>query len=244
MGCSHSDQHRNTEQEQPRPKVVKAGPAPEASAKISNKLALGAGCYWGTEKYVKKGEFIFCGLFVFSFYSTHLTLVESIPKDFQKKFPGAIKEAKVGFMSPLDKPRIKNPTYFEVCSGRSGHVEVLFVELNDPQKHFEELCRFFFTFHDPTLKDRQGNDRGFQYSSWIFCGDDEQFEIAKRVKGQLQIAIDQKVVKVFQDRWVVTKICELKEFTVAQAAHQEYLFKNPNGYCNHRIRMKQWFEPK
>lgn len=218
MGCSHSDQLRNTEQEQPRPKVVKAGPAPEASAKISNKLALGAGCYWGTEKYVKK--------------------------DFQKKFPGAIKEAKVGFMSPLDKPRIKNPTYFEVCSGRSGHVEVLFVELNDPQKHFEELCRFFFTFHDPTLKDRQGNDRGFQYSSWIFCGDDEQFEIAKRVKGQLQIAIDQKVVKVFQDRWVVTKICELKEFTVAQAAHQEYLFKNPNGYCNHRIRMKQWFEPK
>ena len=78
---------------------------------------------------------------------------------------------------------------------------------------------------------REASVRTLDVYPWIFCGDDEQFEIAKRVKGQLQIAIDQKVVKVFQDRWVVTKICELKEFTVAQAAHQEYLFKNPNGYC-------------
>jgi peptide methionine sulfoxide reductase MsrA len=54
------------------------------------------------------------------------------------------------------------------------------VELYNPKKHFEELCCFFFTFHDPTLKNRQGNDQGFQYLSWILCVDDEQFEIAKK----------------------------------------------------------------
>jgi peptide-methionine (S)-S-oxide reductase len=69
-----------------------------------------------------------------------------------------------------------------VCTGQSGHVEVVYVELNDPKKHFEELCPFFFTFHHPTLKNRQGNEQGFQYSSWILCDDDEQLEIVK--KGQ------------------------------------------------------------
>jgi peptide-methionine (S)-S-oxide reductase len=137
--------------------------------------------------------------------------------DFQKKFPGAIKDAKVGFMSPHDKPVIKNPNYEQVCTGQSGHVEVLYVELNDPQKHFEELCRFFFTFHDPTVKNRQGNDRGFQYSSWIFCDDDEQFEIAKRVKEQLQGAIDQGMVKAFESNRVETQICPLREFSEAHA---------------------------
>mmetsp|Transcript_19943 Transcript_19943/g.32196 ORF Transcript_19943/g.32196 Transcript_19943/m.32196 type:complete len:234 (+) Transcript_19943:136-837(+) len=198
--------------------VVRAGPAPEASASISNRLALGAGCYWGTEKYVVK--------------------------DFQKQFPGAIKKALVGFVSPLASPRIKNPTYKQVCTGESGHVEVLYVELNNPSKHFEELCRFFFTFHDPTLKNRQGNDVGFQYSSWIFCDDKEQFQIAQKVRNELQVAMDQKVVTAFSNRQVETQLADLSEFTQAHTEHQEYLFKNPNGYCNHRIRLKQWYELK
>ena len=147
-------------------------------------------------------------------------------------------------MSPLKVPRIKNPTYEQVCSGTSGHVEVLYVELNEPQKHFEELCRFFFTFHDPTLKDRQGNDRGFQYSSWIFCADDEQLKIANKVKMELQGAIELRAVTAFQGRKVETQIGPLHEFTEALAEHQEYLFKHPNGYCNHRIRMKEWYELK
>ena len=164
--------------------------------------------------------------------------------DFQKKFPGAIKSAKVGFMSPLSSPRIKNPNYRQVCSGQSGHVEVLNVELNDPSKYFEELVRFFFTFHDPTLKDRQGNDVGFQYSSWIFCDGDEQFQIAKKVKEELQVALDRRVVTAFTNRKVETQITDLSSFTEAHAEHQEYLFKNPNGYCNHRIRLKKWYELK
>ena len=94
MGCSHSDQLRNTEQEQPRPKVVKAGPAPEASAKISNKLALGAGCYWGTEKYVKKGEFIFV---VYSCFLSTLRILHW-SNQFQKTF-------KRNFQAQSKKPR-------------------------------------------------------------------------------------------------------------------------------------------
>mmetsp|Transcript_19944 Transcript_19944/g.32199 ORF Transcript_19944/g.32199 Transcript_19944/m.32199 type:complete len:195 (+) Transcript_19944:347-931(+) len=164
--------------------------------------------------------------------------------DFQKQFPGAIKKALVGFVSPLASPRIKNPTYKQVCTGESGHVEVLYVELNNPSKHFEELCRFFFTFHDPTLKNRQGNDVGFQYSSWIFCDDKEQFQIAQKVRNELQVAMDQKVVTAFSNRQVETQLADLSEFTQAHTEHQEYLFKNPNGYCNHRIRLKQWYELK
>ena len=216
MGCTQSSTVTNeTLNTSPSSiKVVTAEPATPASSSISNKLALGAGCYWGTEKYVVR--------------------------DFQKKFTNSIKAASVGFMSPLTIPRIKHPNYKQVCSGQSGHVEVLYVELNDPSRHFEELCRFFFTFHDPTLKNRQGNDIGFQYSSWIFCDGDEQYDIATRVKKELQIAINQRYVKSYTNRQVETQITNLSKFTKAHQAHQQYLFKNPNGYCNHRIRLKQW----
>jgi peptide-methionine (S)-S-oxide reductase len=161
----------------------------------------------------------------------------STTKDFEEKFPGSInlKRTKVGFMSPLDKPRIKNPTYQQVCSGQSGHVEVLYVELNEPEKYFEELIRFFFTFHDPTTLNRQGNDRGFQYASYIFVGDEHQLEIAEKVKGELQSFIDERKVTRFAGMTVTTKIGPIKEFTEAKAEHQEYLAKNPNGYCNHFI---------
>merc|ERR1712125_306351 len=110
------------------------------------------------------------------------------------------------------------PTYRQVCTGSSGHDEVLYV---------------------------QGNDRGFQYSSWIFCGDDEQLQIAKRVKAELQGAIDAGAVNnKFVNAKVETQLCELKDFTKAEEEHQMYLFNNPNGYCNHRMRLKEWYKPE
>ena len=90
------------------------------------------GCYWGTEKYVKK--------------------------DFQKKYPGSIKSARVGFMSTTPNNNIKDPTYRQVCTGQTGYVEVLLVELESPETTLEPLIKFFFQFHDPTTKNRQGND--------------------------------------------------------------------------------------
>jgi peptide-methionine (S)-S-oxide reductase len=178
-----------------------ASPAKYAQTELSNKLALGAGCYWGTEKYVRK--------------------------NFQDKFPNSIKSCQVGFMSPEAKPRIRNPDYRQVCSGASGHVEVLQVELHEPEKHFEELIRFFFMFHDPTTQNQQGNDRGFQYASWIFCGDDAQSKIATKVRDELQTAIQNRSVVCFANPTVTTKIAPLREFTVAQADHQEILGKEP-----------------
>ena len=197
-------------------KTRPAGPAAEAEQGLSNQVALGAGCYWGTEKYVTK--------------------------NFQEKFPGSIKSAKVGFMSPFDSPSMKNPSYQQVCTGQSGHVEVLMVELNEPEKHFEELTRFFFQFHDPTTKNRQGNDVGFQYASFVFCGDEEQSKIAQRVRDEVQGLIDAGALRVYASNSVTTLVTPLKKFTAAHAAHQRYLEKHPNGYCNHRMRFKQWPE--
>lgn len=170
------------------------------------------GCYWGTEKFVVK--------------------------DFQKKFPGSIKKAQVGFMSP-DPNAIENPSYRQVCSGSTGHVEVLYVELNDPTKTYEELIRFFFQFHDPTTLNRQGNDSGTQYASAIFCGDDKQKKIAQKVKGELQELVTAGKVR-YAGKQVVTGIFNMNPFYPAHEEHQAYLEKNPSGYCNHMYRFKEW----
>jgi peptide-methionine (S)-S-oxide reductase len=195
-------------------KTQPAPPAEQAAKGLSPSLALAAGCYWGTEKYVKK--------------------------DFQAKFPGSIKSCKVGFMSPDENNTIKNPTYKQVCTGASGHIEVLAVELYEPEKHFEELIRFFFQFHDSTTKNRQGMDRGFQYASWVFCGDDEQFQIAQKVRAEVQSMIDAGALRCFDGKKVTTQLTPLRKFNKAEAAHQQYLTKNPNGYCNHRLRFKEY----
>ncbi|CAJ1950078.1 unnamed protein product [Cylindrotheca closterium] len=183
-------------------------------APIASTLALGAGCYWGTEKY--------------------------IVKDFQKKHPGCIKDAKVGFMSP-DQDAMKNPSYRQVCSGSTGHVEVLNVELNDPAL-FEDLIRFFFTFHDPTTLNRQGNDAGTQYASVIFCSDEDQVKIATKVKEELQTLMDGGKVTSYSEKTIKTGIVSYTDFYPAHEEHQEYLEKNPSGYCNHRYRFRDWPE--
>jgi peptide-methionine (S)-S-oxide reductase len=181
---------------------------------MSSRVALGAGRFWGTEKFVSK--------------------------DFQERYPGSIKSATVGFMSPYDGFS-SQPTYDEVCSGESGHVEVLLVELHDPRTHFEELVRFFFQFHDPTTKFQQGSDRGFQYSSWVFCEDDEQLEVAKRVRHELQQLVITGLVRYEKGR-IVTCISSLREFTPASTEHQAYLTKHGEAPCYQRLHFAEWPE--
>jgi len=136
---------------------------------------------------------------------------------------------------------VKNPSYRQVCSGRTGHVEVLNVELNDPETTFEPLVRFFFQFHDPTQVNRQGNDRGTQYGSVIFCTDEKQVQIANRVKSELQQLIDQGKIASYENAKVATQIVATNsEFFPAHDEHQRYLEKNPLGYCNHFIRFRAW----
>jgi len=183
---------------------------------LSSTVALGAGCFWGTEKYVAV--------------------------EFQKIFPNSIKSTKVGYMSP-HQDHMTNPSYRQVCTGQTGHVEVLNVELNDPETHFEDLIKFFFLFHDPTTMDRQGNDTGTQYASAIFVNDEEQKNIATKVMDELQDALDNGALKKkspYTGAKVVTQIHDATTFYDAEDYHQQYLMKNPGGYCNHRFRMKKW----
>ena len=118
-------------------------------------------------------------------------------------------------------------------------MEVLDIKLADPDKTFEELIKFFFSFHDPTTLNAQGNDFGTQYASIIFCSDEKQKEIATRVMNDLQTAVRSGKVK-YQRSTVETKIAEYTEFYSAHEEHQNYLMKNPLGYCNHRYRFKEW----
>jgi peptide-methionine (S)-S-oxide reductase len=176
---------------------------------------LPVGCYWGTEKY--------------------------IVKDFQKKFPGSIKSAKVGFMATDPNNPLTQPDYRQVCSGTTGYVEVLYVELNEPvADYYEPLIRFFFQFHDPTTKNRQGNDAGPQYASVIFFNGPEQEQVALKVKSELQQLLDQSQIRQFANDAVATEILPATPFIEAHEEHQEYLAKNPNGYCNHAIRFSEW----
>lgn len=188
-----------------------------AATNISNTVSLGAGCYWGTEKFIKR--------------------------DFQKLVPDSIKSARVGFMSP-EENHPKNPSYREVCTGTTTHVEVLNVELNNPQRDFEELIKFFFLFHDPTTQDQQGNDAGTQYASVIFVTDDEQRRIATEIIDELQNTLEHTKKSPYSGKRIVTAIYDASTFFDAEEDHQEYLEKNPSGYCNHYMRMKTWPKKK
>jgi peptide-methionine (S)-S-oxide reductase len=184
---------------------------------ISNKVALAAGKFWGTEKFVREY--------------------------FQERFPSSVQSATVGFMSPYDDGSgggvVSHPTYDDVCSGDSGHVEVVLVELSDPRAHFEELVRFFFQFHDPTTKFQQGSDRGFQFSSWIFCQDQEQLEIARRVRLELQQLVNRGAVRYEKDR-IATCISSMHEFTPASEEHSQYLAKHPDAPCHQKLHFADW----
>lgn len=120
---------------------------------------------------------------------------------------------------------VKNPSYELVCTGSTGHAEA--VELTfDPSKiSYEDLLIFFFTHHDPTTLNRQGNDIGTQYRSAIFYHSPEQKASAEKFKKALADA------KVFRGS-VVTEIVPAREFYAAEDYHQKYLQKNPHGYCH------------
>ena len=147
-----------------------------------------------------------------------------------------IKSGKVGFMGG---PKA-NPTYREVCGGRTGHVEVYDCEFDGKESTYENMVKHFFMFHDPTTVDRQGNDRGSQYASVIFYYDQKQKEIATKILADLQEALDKGSISGYQGRQVVTQIREASAFYAAMDSHQEYLRKNPSGYCNHFMRFEEF----
>jgi peptide-methionine (S)-S-oxide reductase len=119
-----------------------------------------------------------------------------------------------------------NPTYEEVCSGRTGHAEAVLVVF-DPQKvSYEQLLKVFWEGHDPTQGMRQGNDTGTQYRSAIYATSPAQQAAAEASKAMFQERLS---AAGFGD--ITTEIADAGPFYYAEPYHQQYLAKNPNGYC-------------
>ena len=121
-----------------------------------------------------------------------------------------------------------NPTYEEVCSGRTGHAEVVLVAYDPAVASYDALLTMFWEIHDPTQGMRQGNDIGTQYRSVIYTTTPEQLDAAKRSRDLYQGALS-----AAGHGEITTEIEPLGEFYYAEDYHQQYLSKNPNGYDCH-----------
>jgi peptide-methionine (S)-S-oxide reductase len=119
-----------------------------------------------------------------------------------------------------------NPTYQEVCSGMTGHNEVVLVVYNPQEISLSQLLKVFWESHDPTQGMRQGNDAGTQYRSGIYVYSPEQKQLAESSRDLFQEAL----TKAGYGK-ITTEILDAPEFYYAEDYHQQYLAKNPNGYC-------------
>jgi len=139
-----------------------------------------------------------------------------------KELPGVI-ETTVGYTGG----RVENPTYREVCTGRTGHAEAVELLFDPDQISYEELAKVFFELHDPTQRDRQGPDRGSQYRSAIFYLNAAQKETAE------------KLIKILTKRGlkIATEVTEAAPFYAAEEYHQDYYVKTGgHPYCHVRVK--------
>ena len=119
-----------------------------------------------------------------------------------------------------------NPTYEEVCSGMTGHTEAVRVVFDTKQITYPALLENFWLAHDPTQGMRQGNDRGTQYRSGIYCFNDVQYEQALASRDAYQLRLSAAGYGT-----ITSEILHAPDFYFAEDYHQQYLAKNPNGYC-------------
>ena len=145
-------------------------------------------------------------------------------EDIIRKLPGVI-ETEVGYAGGS----LDNPKYSDVKQGNTGHAEALQVTFDPKKITYEQLLGVFFRMHDPTTRNRQGNDVGTQYRSALFVFDDTQQQVAQKVKDQVNKS----------GKWknpVVTEIVKAGKFYPAESYHQDYLVKTPGGYTCHFMR--------
>jgi peptide-methionine (S)-S-oxide reductase len=119
-----------------------------------------------------------------------------------------------------------NPTYREVCTGMTGHNEVVLVVFDPEQIDYAKLLKTFWESHDPTQGMRQGNDVGTQYRSGIYVYSDAQKQLAQSSRDMYQVSLTEAGYGT-----ITTEIIDAPEFYYAEEYHQQYLAKNPNGYC-------------
>jgi len=137
------------------------------------------------------------------------------------KLPGVYTTA-VGYAGGYTQ----NPTYREVCSGRTGHAEVVLVVFDPAKVSYDDLLRVFWESHDPTQGMRQGNDIGTQYRSAIYVFSDEQHRAAEASRLKYEQALAEHGFG-----HITTEIADAPPFYYAEDYHQQYLAKNPAGYC-------------
>jgi peptide-methionine (S)-S-oxide reductase len=142
----------------------------------------------------------------------------------ERKFwqvPGVF-STQVGYAAGLTP----NPTYREVCTGRTGHAEVVRVVFDPAKVTYEDLLRVFWENHDPTQGMRQGNDVGTQYRSGIYTHGEDQARVARASRDAYQAVLEKAGFGS-----ITTEIVPAGEFYYAEDYHQQYLAKNPDGYC-------------
>lgn len=145
-------------------------------------------------------------------------------EDLLRKEPGIL-ETRVGYTGGFTP----NPVYDVVKTGSTGHAEAIEIKFDPSKTSFEKILAFFFRIHDPTTKNRQGNDIGSQYRSAIFYHDDAQKKVAEEVIARVNASKKWKAP-------IVTEVTAAREFYPAEDYHQDYLVKNPGGYTCHYIR--------
>ncbi|WP_251859457.1 peptide-methionine (S)-S-oxide reductase MsrA [Clostridium sp. Marseille-Q2269] len=139
-------------------------------------------------------------------------------EEYMSRIHGVI-ETKVGYANGIKE----NPTYEEVCTGTTGHAEACYIKYDENILSLEKLLEKFWSIIDPTILNRQGNDRGSQYRTGIFYMDQKDLNIVMESKYQQQQN---------HKKDIVTEIEPLKCFYEAEQYHQRYLKKNPEGYCH------------
>lgn len=145
-------------------------------------------------------------------------------EDLLRKVPGVL-ETKVGYTGGT----LENPTYTDVKTGQTGHAEAIEIIFDPSAVSYRKILEWFFQIHDPTTKDRQGNDRGSQYRSAIFYSGEAQKQTAEQVIADVDAS----------GNWpgpVVTELAPATVFWEAEDFHQDYLEKYPNGYTCHYVR--------
>ena len=153
-------------------------------------------------------------------------------EELMRKLPG-VTSTKVGFLGG----QLKNATYLEVSTGRTGHAESIEVKYDGKILEYKDLLLYFFKIHDPTTINQQGNDKGTQYRSAVFYVSEKQKEIAQNIIG----IVDQS--KLWGSR-VVTEVVPFSAFYLAKESHQKYLKKNPKGYSCHFERKFDFLKKK
>jgi len=141
-------------------------------------------------------------------------------EEYFRRLPG-VESTEVGYSGGT----VANPSYEEVCTGTTGHAESLKIEFDPAKIGYVELLRHFFRMHDPTQKDRQGNDVGTQYRSVVFYQDEAQRQAALSLIAAMSKSGEYK-------KPIATELVKAMPFYSAEAYHQDYLRKNPGGYCH------------